>query len=69
MYTFELMLNYAAAACPPLILHLHGGSDVEDQSPRCFISISLEGNRSCSRRAPAATRPRPSITTRSSHSS
>ena len=33
MYTFELMLNYAATACPPLILRLHGGSDVEDQAP------------------------------------
>ena len=42
MYTFELVLNYAATACPPLILHLHGGSDVD--SERHVLQFdSLEG--------------------------
>ena len=33
MYTAEFLLNHAVRAYPPLILHLHGGSDVEHQAP------------------------------------
>ena len=40
MYTFDFMSNHAMRAYPHLILHLHGGSDVEDQPPSAPIRFS-----------------------------
>jgi hypothetical protein len=39
MYTFSFLLDHAVKVRQPLIFHLHGGSDVEDQAP--FASVRI----------------------------
>jgi hypothetical protein len=40
MYTAEFVLIHAVRACQPMILHRHGGSDVEQQTLSATVRFS-----------------------------